>query len=61
MLGLITLLLRQKIRFTYLISLFTSAGLIPKPQPQHRTKSTLSGKSARSQVGNVVVEIVIAC
>ena len=31
-----------------------------KPQPQHRTKFALSGKSARSQIRNVVHEIVIA-
>ena len=47
--------------YIYLISLFTSASLILKPQPQHRTKSTLSGKSAQSQIKNVVVKIVIAC
>ena len=46
----------------YLIFVFTSVSLIlkPQPQPQPRTKLTLSGKSTRSQIGNVVVEIVIA-
>ena len=46
----------------YLIFVFTSVSLIlkPQPQPQPRTKLTLSGKSTRSQIGNVVIEIVIA-